>query len=63
MLLRIHIYDIHHWWEGNFDTFIWKELELRGKYMKDTQEVFFYSERSSDQYEILWVKFQEELFH
>jgi hypothetical protein len=31
--------------------------------VKYTREVVFYSERSSDQYEILWVKFLEELFH
>jgi hypothetical protein len=63
MLPWIHKSDIHQWWERNCDTFIWKEAELRGKYMKDTWEVFFYSEISSDQYEILWVKFLEEIFH
>jgi hypothetical protein len=47
----------------NCDAFIWKEAELRGKSVKDTREVVFYSERSSDQYEIFWVKFLEELFH
>jgi hypothetical protein len=31
--------------------------------MKDTREVVFYSEISSNQYEILWVKFLKELFH
>jgi hypothetical protein len=55
--------NIHHWWERNCDAFIWKEVELRGKYVKDTREVVFYSERSSDQYEIFWVKFPEEFFH
>jgi hypothetical protein len=36
---------------------------MRGKYEKDTHEVVFYSERSSDQYDIFWVNFLEELFH
>jgi hypothetical protein len=63
MLPRIHRSDIHQWWEKNCDAFIWKEAELRGKSVKDTREVIFYSERSSDQYEIFWVKFLEELFH
>ena len=63
ILPRIHRSDIHQWWEKNCDAFIWKKLELQGKYVKDTREVVFYSERSSDQYEILWVKFLEELFH
>jgi hypothetical protein len=45
------------------DAFIWKEMVLRGKFVKDTREEVFYSEISSDQYEILWFKFLEELFH
>jgi hypothetical protein len=40
-----------------------KKRELRGKSVEDTREAVFYSERSSDQYEIFWVKFPEELFH
>jgi hypothetical protein len=36
---------------------------MRGKPVKDTNDVVFYSEISSDQYEILWVKFIEELLH
>jgi hypothetical protein len=63
ILPRIHRYDIHQWWERNCDAFIWKEVELRGKSVKDTREVVFYSERSSDQYEIFWVKFSKEIFH
>jgi hypothetical protein len=63
MLLRIHISNIDQWWERNFDAFIWKEVELTRKFVKDTREVVFYSERLSDQYEIFWVKFPEELFH
>jgi hypothetical protein len=31
--------------------------------MKDTQEVVFYSEISSEQYKIFQVKFPEENFH
>jgi hypothetical protein len=31
--------------------------------VKDTWEVFFYSERSSDQYKIFLVNFMEEIFH
>ena len=31
--------------------------------MNATRESVFYSKRSSDQYEIFWVKFPEELFH
>jgi hypothetical protein len=38
-------------------------VELRGKYVKDTRDVVFYSEILSDQYEIFWVKFPEEIFH
>jgi hypothetical protein len=38
-------------------------VEMRGKFVKDTWEVVFYSEISSDQYGILWVKFPEELLH
>jgi len=38
-------------------------MELRGKSIKYTHEEVFYSERSSDQYDIFWVKFLEELFH
>jgi hypothetical protein len=63
MIPRIHRSDIHQWWEKNCETFIWKEAELRGKYVKDTHEVVFYSERSSDQYEIFWVMFPKKLFH
>jgi len=44
----IQKYNIHQWWEINCDTFIWKEAELRGKSVKDTREVIFYSERLSD---------------
>jgi hypothetical protein len=55
--------DIHQWWEKNCDSFIWKEEELRGKFVKDIREFILYSERSSDQYNIFWVKFLEELFH
>jgi hypothetical protein len=36
---------------------------MRVKLVKDTREAFFYSERSSDQYEIFWVKFLEEIFY
>jgi hypothetical protein len=63
MLPQIHESNIDQWWERHCDAFIWKEAELRGKSMKDTREVVFYSERSSDQYDIFWVKFPEELFH
>jgi hypothetical protein len=63
MLPRIHRSDIHQWWEKNYEAFIWKEEEMRGKSVKDTREVLFYSKRSSDQYEIFWVKFLEEIFH
>jgi hypothetical protein len=64
MLLWIHRSSIDQWWERNCDAFIWKEAELRGKSVEDTREaVVFYSEISSDQYEIFWVKFLEELFH
>jgi hypothetical protein len=31
--------------------------------VKGYKRFVFYSERSSDQYEIFWVKFLEELFH
>jgi hypothetical protein len=62
MLPQIHRYRIDQWWERNCDTFIWKEEELRGKSVEDTHAVVFYSERSSDQYEIFWVKCSEELF-
>jgi hypothetical protein len=31
--------------------------------VKATRDSIFYLERSSDQYEIFWVKFLEELFH
>jgi hypothetical protein len=31
--------------------------------LNTTRDFVFYSERSSDQYEIFWVKFLEELFH
>jgi hypothetical protein len=31
--------------------------------VKDTREEIFYSKILSDQYEIFWVKFLEELFH
>ena len=63
MLPWIYRYEIQQWWEINCDAFIWKEAELRGKRKKDTRYYVFYSERSSDQYEIFWVKFMEELFH
>jgi hypothetical protein len=53
MLPRIHRSNIDQWWERNYDTFIWKEAELRGKYVEDTHGEVFYLERSSDQYEIL----------
>jgi hypothetical protein len=59
MLPRIHRSSIDQWWERNYDAFIWKEVELRGKSVEDTHEAVFYSERSSDQYEIFWVKFQK----
>jgi hypothetical protein len=49
--MQIHRSNIHQWWERNCEAFIWKEVELRGKSMKDTWEVVLYSERSSDQYE------------
>jgi hypothetical protein len=62
-LPQIHRSNIHQWWEINCDAFIWKEAELRRKYVKDTREAVFYSERMSDQYEIFWVQFLEELFH
>jgi hypothetical protein len=38
-------------------------VELRGKYVKDTRNIFFYLEILNDQYEIFWVKFPEEIFH
>jgi hypothetical protein len=63
MLSRIHRSNIDQWWERNCDIFIWKEAELRGKSVKDTRAVVFYLERSSEQYEIFWVKLPEELFH
>ena len=37
-------------------------MELRGKYLKHTQEVVFYLKRLSDQYAIFLVKFSEEIF-
>jgi hypothetical protein len=63
MILWIHIYNIHQWWEINCEAFIWKEVEMRRKYVKDTREAVFYLERSSDWYGIFWVKFLEEIFH
>jgi hypothetical protein len=63
MLPWNHRSSIDQWWEINCDAFIWKEVELRGKLVEDTHEVVFYSKRSSDQYEIFWVKFSEEFFH
>jgi hypothetical protein len=63
MLPQIHRSSIDQWWEINCDTFIWKEAELRAKSVEDTREAIFYSKRSSDQYEIFWVKFPKELFH
>jgi hypothetical protein len=63
MLPPIHRYGIDQWWERNCDAFIWKEAELRRKSVGTTREAIFYSERSSDQYEIFWVKFPEEFFH
>jgi hypothetical protein len=63
MLSSIHRSGIDQWWERNCDAFIWKEVELRRKSVENTREAIFYSERSSDQYEIFWVKFLEEFFH
>jgi hypothetical protein len=63
MLSPIHRSGIDQWWERNCDAFIWKEVELRRKSVENTREAIFYSERSSDQYEIFWVKFLEEFFH
>jgi hypothetical protein len=63
MLPRIHRYNIYELWERNCNAFIWKEAEITKNYMEDTHEVVLYSERSSDQYEIFWVKFPEEIFH
>jgi hypothetical protein len=62
MIPPIHRYSIDQWWERNCDAFIWKEAELRRKSVENT-EAIFYSERSSDQYEILWVKFLEEFLY
>jgi hypothetical protein len=45
MLPWIHRSNIDQWWERKCDAFIWKEVELRGKYVEDTHEVVFYSER------------------
>jgi hypothetical protein len=50
--MQIHRSNIDQWWERNCDTFIWKEAELRGKYVENTYEADFNSERSTDQYEI-----------
>jgi hypothetical protein len=63
ILPQIDRYNTHQWWDRNNDAFIWKEVNLRVKYVKDTSEVIFYSEISNDEYEIFWVKFLEELFH
>jgi hypothetical protein len=63
MLPRIYRSEIRQWWERNCDAFIWKEAEMRGKSERDTRYFVFYSEILSDQYEIFWVKFPEELFH
>jgi hypothetical protein len=63
MILWIHRSSIDQWWEINCDAFIWKEVKLREKSVEDTHETVFYSEISSDQHEIFWVKFQEEIFH
>jgi hypothetical protein len=63
MLSLIHRSGIDQWWERSCDAFIWKEAELRRKSLENTREAIFYSERSSDQYEIFWVKFPEEFFH
>jgi hypothetical protein len=63
MLSSIHRPDIDQWWERKCDAFIWKEVELRRNLVENTHEAIFYTERSSDQYEIFWVKFPKEFFH
>jgi hypothetical protein len=62
MLLWIHRSGIDKWWERNCDAFIWKEEELRRKSVENTHEAIFYSERSSDQYDIFWVKIPRRIF-
>jgi uncharacterized protein YhbP (UPF0306 family) len=59
----IHRSEIRQWCEINFYSFICKEVELQGKTERDTRDFVFYSERSSDQYEIFLVKFPKELLH
>jgi hypothetical protein len=62
ILPPIHRSCVDQWWERNCDTFIWKEAELRRKSVENTREEIFYSEKLSDQYEILWVKFPRRIF-
>jgi hypothetical protein len=59
MLPQIYRSNIDQWWERKCDTFIWKEEELRRKYVEYTHEAVFYSKILIDQYEIFWVKFPE----
>jgi len=63
MLSLIHRSGIDKWWEKNCYAFIWKEVKLRRKSVENTCESIFYWERSSDMYEIFWVKIMEEFFH
>jgi hypothetical protein len=62
MLPRIRKFDIRQWWEHKCDAFILKEEELRNLNWDVAHDIFLYSERSSDQYEIFWVEFPEKLF-
>ena len=63
ILPQIYRYEIQQWRERHCDSFIWKEVDLWGKSERNTRDYVFYSERLSNQYEIFWVKFPEELFH
>jgi hypothetical protein len=62
MLPWIHKSDVRQWWECKCDAFILKEAELWNLNWDTAKDFVFYSERSSDQYEIFWVEFLEKLF-
>jgi hypothetical protein len=55
-------YDIENWWERRCNEFIQQEAKLQHKIFRVVKSVVFYSETVSDQYEIFWIIFLEEVF-
>lgn len=63
MVSRIFKEEIKDWWDNGVDQFIAEQATKRGQLASKVNEETLYAEGASEQYEIFWFKFPEDLYN